>query len=154
MCDPVSTAVLDHFLTEFLIEDNLPCENGCMLCPPGYEMLYPDQKFTVPSINGTNDGTYECGYFNFLAQAGYFQTFHEADLCTALPSLVFQPCGCHPVSGDDGAGAGAENDGTSNNIPKWDVSSSTSFLKTTTVATTVAAVVTGLVLSIATESWL
>lgn len=75
--------VLDH-----LTYAPLPCEGGCNICPGNGEMTNLETIVSVPTGE-----LYYCYQLNLAAKFGYLQLV-PGDLCSALPSIVSEPCGC------------------------------------------------------------
>lgn len=75
-------------IEEYLTYAPLPCEGGCNICPGGGEMTNFDANVTM--ITGDS---YLCYQLDLAAQLGYLQNI-PGDLCSALPGIVAQPCGC------------------------------------------------------------
>lgn len=82
--DTIVTNKIEHFLTY----SPLPCEYGCNICPLEGEMEFLDNNVTMV----TGD-IYACWQLNLAAQAGYLRQF-PGDLCSSLPVVVNEPCGC------------------------------------------------------------
>lgn len=75
-------------IEEYLTYAPLPCPGGCNICPGGGEMTNLDANVTM--ITGDS---YYCYQLNLAAQLGYLEEI-PGDLCSALPDIVAQPCGC------------------------------------------------------------
>jgi hypothetical protein len=89
----LSATVCDYSIVEMIIADyllykSLPCPDGCNLCGEGGYMTNLENNVTI-----TNGQVYNCRLLGTAALAGYFATV-EPDLCTLLPSVVADPCGC------------------------------------------------------------
>ncbi|KAG7343469.1 hypothetical protein IV203_021414 [Nitzschia inconspicua] len=82
-----NATVVEEFLADYLVYENLPCPGGCNICGGGY-MTLRDNNITLPTGQ-----TYACGVVEIAALAGYF-TGTQQDMCTMLPPLVEDTCGC------------------------------------------------------------
>lgn len=75
-------------IEDYLLYGPLPCEGGCNICPGDGAMMNVYNNITL--ITGEQ---YTCSQLNLAALMGYLQDV-PGDLCTALPSIVNEPCEC------------------------------------------------------------
>ncbi|KAG7372634.1 hypothetical protein IV203_018777 [Nitzschia inconspicua] len=82
-----NATVVEEVLADYLVFANLPCPGGCNICGGGY-MTLRDNNITLPTGQ-----TYICELVEIAALAGYFTGSRE-EMCTMLPPLVEETCGC------------------------------------------------------------
>lgn len=98
-CNNVDTSIADgqicgddtivsKKIESYLTYASLPCPGGCNICPLGGDMTNLDANVTM--ITGDS---YYCYQLNLAAQLGYLENI-PGDLCSSLPAIVNEPCGC------------------------------------------------------------
>jgi hypothetical protein len=83
--------ILDLTIADYLLYSRLPCDNACYLCGQGNYVTNKEANLTFPTGE-----MYACGLVEISALAGIFYNA-QPDLCTVLPPLIDDFCGC---SGD------------------------------------------------------
>lgn len=120
--------VQDH-----LLYAPLPCEGGCNICPGNGEMTNLETIVSVPTGE-----FYYCYQLNLAALFGYLQ-YVPGNLCSALPPIVSEPCGCTGGVvdlGDISTGGGSSGSGKESKSSAA-IFSGIGALATTAVATSI-----------------